>query len=372
MTYSPLSSVQDQSIQIGEIVDEYISSSILFGSQNLIPSADFASFSSNNKPVGWSRSWIEHTSGNFFQTYKDLPIWTFEQAGCGISQVGSDGTSTRGIFLANDVPVQPNQFYEYSAYSGSHRCTCELWIDWLDKDKTYITTTHNSANKIRGDGMNSSEKWGGKSIDDFKRLLLIAQSPGNAAYARPYLIKHNTYAGEANSYAFWNRPYFGVCRENQTIATQWQPTRPFPWELMGFTFHPSTLSWSTSIALGALLYPGNLSFYLPDISDVRFTFNTSLRFEGIIVPGTKAEYRARGIFFLDGTVKGNWFESGGNHTDHVNAAKNIYSNPSGALVLEGLSAGLHTLNIYYEFLPVNANINHIFTNSYLDVFARLR
>lgn len=122
----------------------------------------------------------------------------------------SDGT------YSDFIAVQPGSIYEFSGYSGAHRCSAVLGLLFYQSNGTYISTSLSN--------FNHAESAGGTSLSGYKRLFGLAQVPAGAALMRLCMFKGPTYTGQADSYAFWTQlllaPASGT---SQTEPSPWSP-----------------------------------------------------------------------------------------------------------------------------------------------------
>lgn len=129
--------------------------------------------------------------------------------------------------------IVPGSRYEWSAYTGSHRARTRAGIVWYTAASAYISEqwSDGSGSPLYAfGGANVAEKLGGNSIDNFKRLGLIATAPANAAIAVLRTRMDNIgFGGQGDPYTFACRPYFGLARNDQTTLTDWQPYQPALW-----------------------------------------------------------------------------------------------------------------------------------------------
>lgn len=166
--------------------------------------------------------------------------WTFVQiqpvldAGYGAPGTGSwylSNTSNKTFYARNgaggdaannaaywyqDIAVEANRTYMATAYSGAHRCDVVVAIDFYDASGNWVAPT-----VVAGNAVNAGQAAGGVYLAYFKRLWRRAKAPANAVRARYYLMKRGTYAGQADSWLFAVRPYFGEVLPNQTELPPW-------------------------------------------------------------------------------------------------------------------------------------------------------
>jgi len=180
---------------------------------------------------------------NTARTLADFGLWyggTWNLLGEASVAVRLQGawTGAYECFDLNDLgqcrDIVPGQRYEFSVYTGAHRCRVYALILWCDASDNYIMSSDSTGfNGLYGlGGVNDSEKNGGNSLSDWKRLGVIAQAPAGATVARLVVRADNQGAsavGQSDPYVFACRPYFGLARNDQTTFTDWQPFQPATW-----------------------------------------------------------------------------------------------------------------------------------------------
>ncbi len=112
------------------------------------------------------------------------------------------------------VPVEEGKRYEVSAYTGAHRCTVNVFVACYDRDENML---YNGPVGIN----NASEKVGGKTLAEYKRIGGIYTAPTGAATLRIQLVKGATNVGEPHSYMFATLPYLGEAAPGQTELSPW-------------------------------------------------------------------------------------------------------------------------------------------------------
>lgn len=123
---------------------------------------------------------------------------------------GVDGLSETQFYK-----VVPGKKYEASAYTGAHRCLCEIWVVFYDSAGAFISGVSGS--------QNNNAASGGTTLAGYLRLSVFATAPANAATALPFIRKYPTIQGQGytDSYAFVSRAYFGEAYPNQTEPSPW-------------------------------------------------------------------------------------------------------------------------------------------------------
>jgi len=114
--------------------------------------------------------------------------------------------------------VAANKWYELSCYFNGHRCNnIALYIQWFDSNGTHISyslVASPSAN------INTNPA---KMLSNYTRAWGKAQAPSNAARCRVFFRHNGTVAGQADSYLWIYKAFFGEANANQTEATPWSP-----------------------------------------------------------------------------------------------------------------------------------------------------
>jgi len=115
------------------------------------------------------------------------------------------------------MPVVAGQWYEFSAYNGSHRCSSIMLVYYYNAAGELFASAP-SAND------NAAEMFGGVSLTGYKRLFGFSAAPEGAVTARLVFRKSPTHTGHADSVAFWVRPYFGTATgAHQLTPSDWSP-----------------------------------------------------------------------------------------------------------------------------------------------------
>ena len=173
-------------------------------SGNMVDNSEFALDLS-----GW-------TSAGAYTFSRNLgPDWTL--AGTGTAYIHQNNqTDTRydEAYTAN-TPVLAGKFYEWSIYTGAHRCTVEAFIYWYNSSGNVVGNTALSPN--------AAEQAGGPTLAGYKRLHSIGQAPAGTTYARGVLRKGPTYAGQGDSWAFFTYAFFGEAGSQQTTPSAYSP-----------------------------------------------------------------------------------------------------------------------------------------------------
>lgn len=118
-------------------------------------------------------------------------------------------TNTAGS-MDHKWPVEAGKTYEFSAYTGAHRCKVEAFLAYYNAAGTQLGETTHS--------VNDSAKQGGTALSGYTRLVTRGAAPATATYCLVILRKNHTTAGQANSWMFVNRPMLGETSPNATEA----------------------------------------------------------------------------------------------------------------------------------------------------------
>ncbi|MCW2242273.1 TipJ family phage tail tip protein [Azospirillum canadense] len=197
-----------------------VSALATFATANMLVNSDFAGGTWGWQYTGTNNG-VPHNYGI------DLPGW-FPVGSHALYIEQLSGTSG-GVFDAYyrhpnaaagwpRLPIEPGQTYEFSAYTGNHRCSGNLYIAWYDSAGNGLGTT-----ALTAACTNNAEAGGGQLLSGWKRLWVKGTAPSNAAYAEPVIRKNNTFSGQANSYMFVAYVFFGVCGINATGPQPWAP-----------------------------------------------------------------------------------------------------------------------------------------------------
>lgn len=117
------------------------------------------------------------------------------------------------------LPVQPGQSYEWSLYTGAHRCHVQVYIRWRDVNGVELSYEAPEDEL----SWNRAQVPGGRTLSAYKRLWVKGAAPGNAAFAEPVIRKFDTLPGQGDSWGFFALPFFGACAPNATGPQPWQP-----------------------------------------------------------------------------------------------------------------------------------------------------
>jgi hypothetical protein len=186
------------------------SSSTAFGvAGNLLRNSDFSAYGASS---GWGTLSTAGTS-SFGRDYSGRQLSGGHTL---YAYTTGANASEKGHFYSDLFPVKAGERYEASAYAGAMRCDVQASIDWCNASGTFLSGTTIGT-------CTATEAAGGTAIANYKRISLFATAPANAAQARLYLTKLNTYTGQTDSYGFFCLPYFGVAGAAQTEFSPWKP-----------------------------------------------------------------------------------------------------------------------------------------------------
>lgn len=128
-----------------------------------------------------------------------------------------NGSTTRGGFWWQDVyGIEVGKTYQASMYTASHRCDTMVYIDCF-----------NSANAVIANFTSPYVSFGGNDnnapLSSWARPFVNFVVPAGTAYLRFYQMKWGTYAGQANSYAWFVRPQLTPVRAGTTAVVPYVP-----------------------------------------------------------------------------------------------------------------------------------------------------
>jgi hypothetical protein len=119
--------------------------------------------------------------------------------------------------LGVGYPVKPGDRIQAYVQLSTHRCTGNMWIQFLDATGTHISFV--------GFGSIPSSVGSSTNPDEWPVYGGFGTAPANAAYARIYLRKNATIAGQVNSYMMLHKPFLGLALANQTEFSPWDAGR---------------------------------------------------------------------------------------------------------------------------------------------------
>jgi hypothetical protein len=126
-----------------------------------------------------------------------------------VIKVQADGNHIRAIAGAR---------YEGSMYLSAHRCTAQLYLQFLNSGGSVLSS-------VRGSSITTAHHGASTSLESFGRSVVFAIAPAGTTWIRPFISTE--YSGQSNPYTFWSGLYVAECSANQTI--------PSPWEDNGMT-----------------------------------------------------------------------------------------------------------------------------------------
>jgi hypothetical protein len=191
------------------------------GGRNLLQYSDFRaeaqhSIAHAGANTAHSQSVLYYLTGSYWDGFN--PTLTLRQ----------DGTSTSGYTEAylkqtsisggsQYIPVDPGEWYDFSAALNTHRCSASVILYWIGGTGSIVGATVSPL-------VNST-----KGVDalTWSRFGAIGQAPTDAAFCMPTLRKHGTNSS-TNSYLFAVRPMFA---KTHSAATEFTP-----YERVAYTF----------------------------------------------------------------------------------------------------------------------------------------
>ena len=140
-----------------------------------------------------------------------------------ISGIGSGKALDLGS--AVKYPVTVGRSYEFSAYTGAHRCSTVLQIDVYTAAGALLATFDSSVTG-QGSDLNtgvSNSVWGGQALSGYRRLWTFGVMPANASYCQVHARASDN--GGVWPYVFLAHPYFGAMRSGQTAPSDYVPSQ---------------------------------------------------------------------------------------------------------------------------------------------------
>lgn len=136
------------------------------------------------------------------------------------ASTGAQGTNVWSYWISDWVGVEALQRYGVSAYVGSHRAVCQIYIEFVDNGGQWV----GSSDPWNGQGTNDEQGGGGKYLTWFKRIYGFATAPANAASARLILRKSGNKYGNADSWLMATLPFLGRATPYQVLPTDYSPS----------------------------------------------------------------------------------------------------------------------------------------------------
>lgn len=108
-------------------------------------------------------------------------------------------------------PVEAGKTYEFSLYSGAHRCNVAIFVEWFDENQVSINQTTPFV-------WNNYEQLGGTILGAYKRLVSRGAAPATARFGRLIVRKTLTLNGQTDSWLMATRAMFAETTTNATEA----------------------------------------------------------------------------------------------------------------------------------------------------------
>ena len=188
-------------------------------SGNLLLNADFlAGSSANFIPDGWQLFTIG------LQTSISLADAAFNEPDFSVSpnstaktwriyQGGFAANSTQ--VLAQDVYAEAGKCYNFSLYTGTHRCDAYCAIEFRNNAGSVISGFSSDVNS-------SNSAVGGQTLAGYRRNTVTATAPVGAVSMRVLIVKNGTLETFTNSYLFFTRPMLEILPTGATGPTEWR------------------------------------------------------------------------------------------------------------------------------------------------------
>ncbi|OAI62801.1 hypothetical protein RSP795_10195 [Ralstonia solanacearum] len=238
--------IEGRSIKANEITGDKIVAGTLtarevnvnFGG-NLVPNASMVDVF-NGFPTGWTYwNGMSGASMGFGDSTGFESWFPLNSRGIVISQTGVTGSGSYALAYSNQFTVEDGKDYEFSVYTGAHRCTVGVLIEFFNSAGTSIGTSFGDTNTAQ---LNA-----GKTVADFKRVGAITRAPSGASAARLLCAKYDTYARQADSFGFFMRPMVAEASANQTRLS------PYKESGLGTKITPGGISTPTLSAISATI-----------------------------------------------------------------------------------------------------------------------
>lgn len=186
---------------------------------NLLQNSTFQEFTAVGgvgEPSGWTSANTGGTYTKYVTGSGTLMGWFLpEERSFAVNQ--SDATS--GVIhdtRTGRVYVEAGKKYEFSAYTGAHRCEVQLLLEFYNSSDVLLSNSFS-------DSSNNNELAGGDSLASWKRIGGVQTAPANAHYAILNMRKGGTSTG-SNSWLFVTRPMIAEAQDDQTNLSAYVPS----------------------------------------------------------------------------------------------------------------------------------------------------
>lgn len=184
--------------------------------------ADFAKNGRGEWLLGSSQWTYGGEGSNPSYQLPDQSVWSLRQVN---NYNPNNNTYTDNYFirptdanggLAHEYDVEPGRTYEFSLYTGAHRCFARVYMIVLDQAWNHIMTVGDDANSL-----NDEQAGGGRDLSSFRRIFVRGTMPSNARFVRLMVRKGRTKAGHSDSYLFMAKPVFAETSPSATTLVGW-------------------------------------------------------------------------------------------------------------------------------------------------------
>lgn len=215
-------SLTSDQIKAGSLTADVIN--VGFGG-NMIPDSAFAAGGLGNVslpttlPVEW-QSYSNYGSGatfgiNMVADFTWNPVGSNSITIAQINATGAGNVANVDQFYTPRFPVVSGQRYEFSVYTGAHRCRVYGSVDFYDIDNNLIAAASIATTD------NDAELQGGRDLKLWKRVGVFTTAPANAVSCVLNFRKNPTKAGQTSSYAFFTKPMFCPATPNQAVYSNY-------------------------------------------------------------------------------------------------------------------------------------------------------
>ncbi|MGV1951668.1 phage tail protein [Agrobacterium vitis] len=122
------------------------------------------------------------------------------------------------------VSVEAGKYYELSTYYLGHRCVgIQPYIAFVDKNGGVLQFAHavNANGATSGVFPANQNIDPGKQLSNYQRAWFKAQAPAGSVYAYVFFRHKGTINGQADSFLWIHKPFFGEATVNQSEPTPW-------------------------------------------------------------------------------------------------------------------------------------------------------
>jgi hypothetical protein len=119
----------------------------------------------------------------------------------------------------------PGERFVASVYIQTHRCTGAVWLGFYNAAGTALG--YNAGTAAGNYGV-------ANVLSSYNRSYILGVAPAGTAFARLFIRKANTDAGQTDSFIWWAGPQLERVNSNQTLPSPYSPGPPSSTRQLGY------------------------------------------------------------------------------------------------------------------------------------------